>query len=113
MVGSDRPRPRPLRLVLSTARAPPTKQWGQEPGTQSSSAGRKTGLGVKPRCGRAPPARTRQLTWQAAGGACMFACARRASVILFTFVTAFALLAPAIDAEPRSDNTGPLPISYV
>jgi len=39
----------------------------------------------------------------------MLACARRASVILFALVTAFALFAPATDAEPRSDLTGPLP----
>ena len=39
----------------------------------------------------------------------MLACARRASVILFVLVTAFALFAPATDAEPRSDLNRPLP----
>src|SRR4029079_10265111 len=85
-------------------------QWGQEPGTQrffGRSQDRPWGEAAQ--CGRAPPARTRQLTWQAVGGACMLACARRASVILFVLVTAFALFAPATDAEPRSDLNRPLP----
>jgi cell wall-associated NlpC family hydrolase len=43
----------------------------------------------------------------------MPACARRAAVIVFVFVSAFALFAPATGAEPRSDTSGPLPISYI
>jgi cell wall-associated NlpC family hydrolase len=40
----------------------------------------------------------------------MPACARRASVILFVLVSAFALFAPATDAEPRVDTNGSLPV---
>jgi cell wall-associated NlpC family hydrolase len=40
----------------------------------------------------------------------MLASARRASVILFVVISAFALLAPATDAEPRLDSHGPLPV---
>jgi cell wall-associated NlpC family hydrolase len=43
----------------------------------------------------------------------MLACARRAAVILFVCVGAFALLAPATDAEPRFDPNGPLPVSHI
>src|SRR4051812_34107528 len=43
----------------------------------------------------------------------MPACARRAAVTLFVFVGAFALLAPATDAEPRFDPAGPLPTSHI
>ena len=40
----------------------------------------------------------------------MPACARRAAVILFTIVSALALVVPATDAEPRvPDGNGPLP----
>src|SRR4051812_9914896 len=69
-VDLDRPRPRPLRRVLSTAPGTTDHVVGTGAGDPRSTAGRKTGLGVKPRMrGRAPPARTRQLTWQAVGGA--------------------------------------------
>src|SRR4051812_21536859 len=43
----------------------------------------------------------------------MLACARRAAVILFVSIGAFALLAPDTDAEPRFDTNGPLPVSNI
>jgi cell wall-associated NlpC family hydrolase len=43
----------------------------------------------------------------------MLACARRAAVVLFTLISALAVLAPATVAEPRNDVTSPLPRSRV
>jgi cell wall-associated NlpC family hydrolase len=43
----------------------------------------------------------------------MPACARRAAVVLFTIVSALALVVPATDAEPRADLNSPLPVSRI
>jgi hypothetical protein len=43
----------------------------------------------------------------------MPACARRAAVVLFTIVSALALVVPATDAEQRADLNTPLPLSHL
>jgi peptidoglycan DL-endopeptidase CwlO len=43
----------------------------------------------------------------------MLVCARRAAVVLSTFIAALSLLAPATSAEPRNDVQRPLPTSHV